>query len=295
MRHITETGFWRQLMDDVYGARSGDAIVVIDAKDARKGVGKTACAVGLARLCAGAFGYELSEEDLCLSGERYLDRLRNHPDDEPSVVVWDEAVGAGSGDSRRSMAEQNLVMGRAWQTMRTKQTLSMVTLPDWNLLDKRLQKLADYRIYCLDQPIGYFQGYRIGTAFKNGEVQTYGLPKDADGAKRIRFPNVDKAEDDLYQALEAKKAQLLDSDDFDADEIIEQQAAADGGQELSREEIKDRTQRQEAIRTVLRATEWNDNSIETASNLVDYSREWCRNRVNEYRDKKKHGDLLTDD
>lgn len=215
---VTETEFFEFVMKDVYGPREGGAIFLVDAEDARKGVGKTAGAVALALLFAQVFDYEIQREDLVLSGDNYLDRLRNHPGThQPSVLLWDEAVGAGSGDARRSMAEQNRVMGQAWQLLRTKRILSFVTLPDFDDLDSRLQKLADYRIYCLREPIGYFQSYFIGTPFKGKEVLTYGLGAE-EGAQRIRFPDVASAGHPVYEALNEKKEELIDADSFDADD-----------------------------------------------------------------------------
>ena len=78
-RHIVRSQFWEELMDDVFGARSGGSIIFIDAEHARKGVGKTSCAVAVARLIANAFDYELQPEDLTLSGSEYLQRYRGTP------------------------------------------------------------------------------------------------------------------------------------------------------------------------------------------------------------------------
>lgn len=217
---ITDTEFFEAVAKDVYGPREGGAIFLVDAEDARKGVGKTAAAVGLALLFAKIFDYEIQYEDLVLSGENYLQRLRDHPGkQQPSVLLWDEAVGAGSGDSRRSMAEQNRVMGQAWQLLRTKRILSFVTLPDFNDLDSRLQKLADYRIYCLREPIGYFKPYAIGTPFDGSEVLTYGFGDGSD-SKRIRFPDVASEGHPVYEALSQKKDELIDADSFDADDQL---------------------------------------------------------------------------
>lgn len=293
MSTIIESAFWEEVMKDVYGPRQGDAIIVIDAQDARKGVGKTVCAVGLAKLFCKQFGYELGMDDLCLSGESYLDRLREHPDDQPSAVVWDEAVGAGSGDGRRAMSNQNVVMGRAWQTMRTKQTLSFVTLPDWSDLDKRLKKLADYRVYCLQQPIGYFKAFKIGTEFQSGALRTYGLPKRMNGARRLKFPNLDTHNDPHYQQLSAKKAKLLDSEEFDADEILQtNDSDADGG---NNREDPDDVRRQEQIRSaIIQVKPWDDDAgqaVYAAAQDHPKSREWVRLRVKEW-ENGEHRELV---
>lgn len=287
---LDETEYWSRLMEDIYGVREGGVIQIIDAEDARKGVGKTGAAVALGVKMADVFDYNLTEEDLVLSGDSYLQRIRSHPGKEqPSVVIWDEAVGAGSGDSRRAMAEQNRVMSQAWQLERTKRIVHIVTLPDWNDLDKRLRKLADYRIHCLRKPIGYFKAYFIGTPFDGNGVHTRGLGRDEgeEAAARIRFPDMTEPEEHpLYRALAAKKAQLLSGSSFDADEVL----ADGGGQEdvVSPEEAASTAAREEAVKTTLRAVQpWDDDggmSYRDAAKLTDYSYSWVKDRIGEWQD-----------
>jgi hypothetical protein len=296
MIDISDTEFYHRVMRDVVGPRRGGAIFVVDAEKARKGVGKTGCAIALAKLFADEFGYELVEDDLVLGGEAYLQRLSEHPGTEqPSCVVWDEAVGAGSGDARRSMAEQNRVLGQAWQTMRTKRVLQFVTLPTWNELDKRLRRLADYRIWCQAQPIGYFKSYSIGVPFEGDGLRTEGLGPD-DSARRIEFPNLDADDDELYGYISRRKGKLLDADSFDADDVLDEaQAATDGGGEDERgeDDIRD----EEQIKTALRAVRpWSDDdgmTLRDAAKLTDYSYSWVRDRVEEWTD-GAHRDLVAD-
>jgi hypothetical protein len=213
--------FFRSLYKDVEGDRGGGAIVIVDAEDARTGVGKTGAACGMAEFVAWYFGYELQERDGVLSGQEYLDLFKQHPNEEQvSVAVWDEAVGAGSGDARRSMAQENVDLGRAWQIMRDRRVITFVTLPDWGDLDSRLQKLADYRVWCR-RDIGSLQAYEIGTTFEGGDIRTRGLGP-GDGAEPISFPDVtdDSA---LYQAIKAKKDKVQESDSLDAGELLEQE------------------------------------------------------------------------
>lgn len=292
MTHLTESEFWYELMDDVLGTRSGGAVVIVDAENARKGVGKTSCGVFFARAFSKAFNYQMEEEDLVIAGEAYLDRLRGHPgESQPSVVVWDEAVGGGSGDARRSMAEQNRVMGQAWQLLRTKRIISLVTLPDWNDLDSRLQKLADYRLWCQEKPIGKVKPYKITTPFNSHEVRTRGLG-DGDGATPISFPDLKSHDDRFYRHISEKKETLISATGtFDADEAL----VADGGDDQQDpEEAAEMAAREQAIQTALRAVKpWDDNgmSYQKAAQLVDYSSSWVGNRIEEYRE-GYHRDLV---
>lgn len=246
-QHIQETEFFEAVMKDVYGPRDGGAIFLVDAQDARKGVGKTSSAVGLATLFSNYFGWEITVDDLVLSGSEYLQRLRDHPgSSQPSCVVWDEAVGAGSGDSRRSMAEQNRVLSQAWALLRTKRILSFTTLPDWDDLDSRLQKLADYRIYCLREPIGYFKAYEIGTPFKGRDIRTRGLGKE-EGAQRISFPDLPSAGHPLFEDLHNKKMELIDADSFDADEAFGADDIEEEDDGLTPQEVVDEIDARDAV------------------------------------------------
>lgn len=223
MPTLTETKFWHKLMKGIYGPRQGGARIIVDAEDAATGVGKTGVAVALGQRLAGWFGYDFVADDLTLSGKTYLERWREHPDaHQPSVVVLDELAGAGAGDARRSMANQNVNLGRAWQLMRKKRVVSIVTLPHWSDADVRLQRFADYRLWCSREPIGYFVPYEVGTGFSDGNVITRRLTEPG---QRIKFPNMDGLGDSLYAAVTREKDELLDSAVYDADELREDEQA----------------------------------------------------------------------
>jgi len=290
--HVTKTKFWNTLMHDVYGPRSGGAIIFLDAENARKGVAKTSAAVALARLFARAFGYELQREDFTLSGAEYLSRYQDQPGEEqPSVLVLDEFVGGGAGDKRRAMSQQNVDFGRAWQLLRTRRVITIATLPDWNSADKRLKKLADYRIWCREQPMGYFQPYKVTVPFSSGGggVKTKGLNKAGSSARKIKFPNMDANGDEFYRHLGRKKGELIDSDSWDADDLTslgEEDVVEDP------EEVK----RQQAIRYTIRLYEpWDeDNDLtytDVADVVEDYGKSWVGNRVKEWR-KGEHRDIV---
>jgi hypothetical protein len=217
---FADSAFYKSLYEDIEGDREGGAIIVVDAEDARTGVGKTSAAVAFAKYIANIFSYDLQERDLVLSGEEYLGLYGQQPGEEQvSVAVWDEAVGAGSGDARRAMAQENVDLGRAWQIMRTQRVVTLVTLPDWGDLDSRLQKLADYRLWAR-RDIGEVQAYEIGTTFEGGDLRTRGLGP-GEGAEPIAFPDMKGIEDPHYLALKAKKDALIESGELDADALAD--------------------------------------------------------------------------
>jgi hypothetical protein len=218
--HLRDTDFWNDLMHGVFGPRQGGARIIVDAENAATGVGKTTAAVTLALACAQAFGYLMHPDDFTLSGEAYLERWREHPGrHQPSVIVLDELAGAGAGDARRSMSNSNVNLGRSWQLMRKKRIVTITTLPHWGDADKRMRRFSDFRLYCLERPIGYFRPYKVTSTFDDGDVRTQGY----DDVQRIKFPNLDSLDDPYFGAVTEKKDELLASEAFDADELQEEQ------------------------------------------------------------------------
>jgi len=293
--HITESKFWDELLDDVYGARSGGAIIFVDAENARKGVAKTSCAVAMARLLSTAFGYEIETDDLTLSGAHYLKRYQEHPGEEqPSVLILDEFVGAGSGDGRRAMSSQNVDFGSAWQMLRTKRVVTLATLPDWNEADPRLQKYADYRLWCREKPIGFFQPYKVTVPFNaagsGSTVKAKGLSY-GENTDRIAFPNMDSEGDPYYQHLTERKDELIHSSTWDADILGDEERPEE---QPDPEEIK----RRELIKLAIRLYKpWDNGSTrsyeEVADGIAEKSDSWVGNRVREWKN-GEHRQLVPD-
>lgn len=261
-KHITETKWWHELCDGIFGKRKGGAKIIVDAEDASTGVGKTGLAVYMARLLSKAFDYEFVEEDMTLSGSHYLNRWREHPGEEqPSVIILDELGGAGAGHARRAMSNQNVELGNAWQLMRKKRIVSIVTLPHWSKVDKDMRMQADYRLWCRKKPIGYFLPYEVGAEFDDGEVKTDGY----DDVERINFPDMDKHDDPFFNYLAGEKDELLESQYFDADKLEDESAE----EALEPDEVR----RQERIKIAQRKRENGDTAREIADD-VGMSHTW---------------------
>lgn len=293
--HIRDTEFWGQLMHDVFGPREGGAIIFLDAENARKGIAKTSAAVAFGRLIAKAFDYELDLDDALLAGPKYIRRYREHPGkDQPSVLIADELVGGGAGDSRRAMSQANINIGRAFQLLRKKRVVTITTLPDWNDADSRLQKAAAYRIQCLERPIGTFKAYKINTTFADssgGGIRTPGLGPDGQ-ARRINFPDMTAVDDPLYERLEQQKDELLDQEEFAIDAIQGEDDEEDDT--LSEDDIR----RQERIETAIRLYQpWSDDiehSYEdVARSIPEFGREWVGQRVREWK-AGEHREIVDD-
>ena len=204
---------------------------------------------------------------MTLSGAAYLQRWREHPGaEQPSVIILDEAAGAGAANARRAMSTQNVNLVKAWQLMRKKRIISIMTLPQWSLIDKSMRKQADYRLWCLTKPIGYFKPYKVRTSFDTGEVTTHGY----DDVHRISFPNLDEQRDPHYIYLAEKKDELLNSGAFDAD-ILED----DEPEPADPKEIK----RERDIQIAQNARNEGFTTVEIAK-MTGYSQSWVSQNTN---------------
>lgn len=238
-RGLRDSKWWGELLNGVYGPRKGGARIIIDAENAATGSGKTGLAVYLAQRLAQTFGYQLEADDLTLSGAHYLQRWQEHPGkDQPSVLVLDEVAGAGAGNSRRGMSQQNVDLGKSWQLMRKKRIVSFVTVPHWKKIDKNLRQQADYKLWCRTNPIGYFQPYRVTTLFDDGRAKTQGY----DDVGRISFPNLDARDNPFFDALDRKKDELLDSGSLDADSLTEENDEQVDPEQVRKEAVADAAQ-----------------------------------------------------
>jgi transcriptional regulator with XRE-family HTH domain len=171
--------------------------------------------------------------------------------------VLDELAGAGAGDARRSMSNKNVNLARSWQLMRKKRIVTITTLPHWSDADKRMRRFADYRVWCLERPIGYFRPYKVTSTFDDGDVKT----ERYDDVQRIKFPNLDSLEDPYFRDVTEKKDALLESEAFDADALLEE--------EVGPEEAE----RNQKVADAQRARDTGLSTTEVAE-VVDMSQSW---------------------
>lgn len=295
--HVKDSAFIESIMKDVYGPRKGGAIVFIDAQNARRGIAKTSAQIAVGRLLSTIFGYDLQEQDLTLSGDYYLKRALEQPGKEqPSVLGIDEFVGAGSGDKRRAMAAQNVFFGSVWQMIRKKRIVTLATLPDWNEADKRLRKYADYRLWCLENPIGHFQPYKVKVPFQAGTqapVYLQGLGRGPD-TERITFPNMDDRGDPLYEYITDKKDDVIDDGSFDADKVEERiglDESESDDEQLSEKEIARKEKQRVALRMYKPWTDQVGSTSEAVAHAIDMSDSWVRTLGSEW-SAGKHRDIM---
>jgi hypothetical protein len=144
-----------------------DLKIIITAKDAQTGVGKSTLAFGLAATWHPVYADEdwSADEYATYDVNEYLQRYREV--DPGTVLLMEEAEQL---DSRRSMASENVDFSHYWMAMRVRQVVSILTLPSTSALDKRLWELAD--VWINVECRGSAAVYRIGTNSFSGDMYT---------------------------------------------------------------------------------------------------------------------------
>lgn len=116
------------------------------AANAQTGVGKTSLAVFLAYLLdTSPTGFDV-EKQATLSLDEYRDAYDDSAVGKGSALIMDEAEQL---DARRAMSDENVDASFTWQTRRIRQITTILTLPTWGDLDKRMREMTDIRIEIL--------------------------------------------------------------------------------------------------------------------------------------------------
>lgn len=296
--HISDSAFLKTIEKDVYGSRKGGMFIVIDAQNARRGVAKTAAKVSIARYLADdLFECELTKEDFTLSSKYYFQRVQEHIKKfgtDPSVIGIDEFVGAAGGDKRKSITNQNVRLGKIFQMIRKYRIVTLITLPDWNEIDKRLRKYMDYRLWCLENPIGVFQPYKVKVHFDSGGqnpnyLQGLGYGRDTE---QITFPNMDYQNDPYYEYLTDEKDKAVTEGDFDGDEIEDRIGDDESEEEqLSKKEIERKVKQRIALNMY---KPWSDTIGKSSKEIgfdIGMSDSWVSELGREWK-RGKHRDIV---
>lgn len=179
-----------------------DAKIIISAVDAQTGVGKSALAVALAiALDTSPNGEFDAERKASLDVERFLglyDELE--PD---SAMILDEAEQI---DSRRAMSNKNIDAAFRWQTRRVNEIIAILTLPSIDMIDRRMERLMDYRIDVTA---------RGSAKIYKKKIHPMKKPVYYRKMQIICWPNMDEHPD--YVALAQMKDEMIakpDSDDW---------------------------------------------------------------------------------
>lgn len=232
-----------------------DLKVIITAKDAETGVGKSTAGFALAASWHPIYAEEPWSADTYGSYDigPYLEQYLSSP--AGSVLQMEEAEQL---DSRRAMSGNNVDFSHYWMAMRVRQIVSILTLPSTSALDKRLWQLAD--VWINVEHRGRAQVYRIGVNSFNGEMYTefmhqFSWPDVAD------HPEMKKLDREKDEKIERGLGDVAD----DAAEIPEPK------------EVR----REHAIEIAQRLRDWDkyDLSGEDIGHALDRSDAWVYNNT----------------
>jgi hypothetical protein len=186
----------KNALQKLYQRRRRDGrtlLVIIIARDAATGTGKTTLACQLARDWD-THGW--TADRATLDPGTYADKYTDPSTPKKSVLLLDEAEQAA--DNRRSMSGQNVKLSHLWATMRFREIYSIVTLPSASMLDKRLKELADVKIVVHNR--GTAVAYKTKIDDHDGSYRAKRLC-------RLRWDHMD--DDAEYQKLTEKKAERM--------------------------------------------------------------------------------------
>jgi len=173
-----------------------DLKIIITAKDAQTGVGKSTAGFALAASWHPIYtseewsADEYGSYDIGPYLEQYLSAKNG------SVLQMEEAEQL---DARRGMASENVDFSHYWMAMRVRQIVSILTLPSTSALDKRLWELADVWINVEER--GEAAVYRIGVNSFSGEMYTEYVHqfKWPDVSSHPEMRNLDREKDEKIE------------------------------------------------------------------------------------------------
>ena len=216
-----------------------DLKVIITARDAQTGVGKSTLAFALAASWHPIYTGEdwIADEYATYDVGDYLSRYRDV--DPGTVLLMEEAEQL---DSRRAMASENVDFSHYWMAMRVRQVVSILTLPSTSALDKRLWELADcwVNVECR----GRASVYRIGINSFNGEMFTE-YKHDLEWPDVSSHPEMQKLDRQKEEKIErglsdinTDEPETRDADEAEREEKVRvAQSLRDSDADLSGEEI----------------------------------------------------------
>lgn len=222
-----------------------DLKMIITARDAATGTGKTTLAVALAKSWDSE-GWDASKATL--SPSEYVSRYTELNSGE--ILIGDEMEQMA--DPRRSMSKQNVTLTQYWSTMRQWEVSTIATLPSAAMVDKRLRELMDIRINVIERGIAI--AYKKKIDDHSGEIKEKRL-------HRIRWDPLD--EDPDYRELARMKKEHMENFNETAYFLAEEEEE----DSLTPEEAK-RQFRNETIRKMAEG----DYSQKEIAGLFDLSR-----------------------
>jgi hypothetical protein len=201
-----------------------DAKIIITAKDAQTGVGKS----NLSDFVAWVFDTSVtafSEEKITADPPYFLKLYRQLPKGSSSVLEE-----GGQLDARRSNSHQNVDVSHAWQMQRIREIVSIINLPSPEDIDSRLERLADYWINVERRGFARVYKKRIHPTKRVTYYETL---------QTLEWPNMDKSA--TFRAMDKAKRSMLDDEGRDGNWVRESevQDRVDRAVKETRRDVRD--------------------------------------------------------
>jgi len=226
VQQFRDSELWNEYYSRVQSTAGPDRrlSIIVVAKNAATGVGKTTAAVSLCR----AFDPDWTAADRAtLDPREYLQMYRNLP--PKSAVLFDE-VGAAM-DNRRSSSSVNLDISHDLQTLRVRQITTCFTVPSPDVIDKRLRMFCDYTVVCHDDEPGLATVYRHDVPVIGKGVGSVNHVE----TERFRWPELDD-NDDFQELDRMKRERYVDNETRTYDDTDQDDDLDDDQDELTKEQ-----------------------------------------------------------
>jgi len=210
---LLDSPLWHVVADRKNSNR--DVKIVVCA-NAETGVGKTSLAVFL------AYALDTTPGGFSVTEQATLDTAEyRHAYDElgkGSALILDEAEQL---DARRAMSDENVDTAFTWQTQRIREITTILTLPTWGDLEKRMREMTDIRIEILQRGLALVHVRDRDRYEQSGvfwrPVQTIAWP-NMDGVKG--YERLAEMKEEFLAGTDGRK--LLDAEE--AQERIKEEA-----------------------------------------------------------------------
>jgi hypothetical protein len=205
-------------------AQERDAKIIITAKDAQTGVGKTSLSDFLGwALDTSVTGF--SADKTTIDPPQYLRLYQELP--PGSVAVLEEG---GQLDSRRAMSNENVDTSHAWQMNRVREIVSIINLPSPDDIDSRLERLADYWINVERRGFARIYSKHIHPIKRSTYYKT---------VQTLEWPNMDKSA--TFKAMDKQKRTKIGDDERDDNWVRESevQDRVDKAVKNARQDVRD--------------------------------------------------------
>lgn len=245
-----------------------DGQVIITSKGSQRGLGKTTLALHIAKRLDDNF---TAKEKCFVDVHEYLTKYKEA--DSGSVLILDEAEKGA--DSRRAMSKENVDLTQGWASMRYKNIVSIVTLPDIGMLDKRLLRLADFRINVIKR--GVAVPFWINVNDFTGDIEEKTIRRGG-SAELMFFSKISKNDSDYRYLNNLKDRAVKGSYNKYSKEELEKQV----------KNAKKKTEKEVRDKYIYKIYNGSDLTQENLSSMLDVSQSTVYRAIKKFKDNDKN-------